>query len=500
MAGIVSCGRSSNEMFVKILIAGKLYRLDFYIFAREILGYSRLRADPHFDWCYELDHYRPKRSLWLEPRYTYKSTVFTKAYPMWRLFLDPNLRILIVNATAANAEAFLAEIVGKYLRNESLRKLYRHFNVLEPLDRRSAKKKSIVLTTRTENLAEPSIGTIGALGNLVSAHYDLIIVDDLCNTDDRESPAIREKKKRWYRDLASILAPDGELVVVGTHWHFDDVYAYIITELNPQLPRKYQYLVHRDSCYTEDGKPRYPHILSAERLEAYRIEKGTLLFACQYLNQPIPSEHQIFKLELMHKVPTSAIDLQRAEAFAFCDPSLGGTDYTAIVTVLVQDDRWTVFHCDLSHATHSNLIEKLIELHRLYHYKVVGIEANTLGKAKSDTELSNFEHVLRERQRAAGLTVPYKLVWHTAPKLARIESLEPFYTSGQLQFLESWNVEYPGLIEQLIHFPLAAYRRRDRADHGGYRGQESVQAGGDLSARTVGVAENAERASRFLCG
>jgi len=28
-------------------------------------------------------------------------------------------------------------------------------------------------------------------------------------------------------------------------------------------------------------------------------------------------------------------------------------------------------------------------------------------------------------------------------------------------------------------------RRRDRADHGVYRGQESVQAGGDLSARTV---------------
>jgi len=328
---------------------------------------------------------------------------------------------------------------------------------MKPLDPESAKTKSIVLNTRTKNLAEPSIGTIGALGNLVSAHYDLIIVDDLCNIDDRESPRIREKKKRWFQDLVSVLVPDGELVVVGTHWHFDDVYSFIINELNPQLPEKARYFIQRESCYTDDGSPRFPGILTQEFLETTRIEKGLLFFSCQYLNQPIPSERQIFKLELMHKVPPSAIDLQRAEAFAFCDPSLGVADYSAIVTVLVQDGRWTVFRCDLSSATQSKLIEKLIELHRFFTYKVLGIEANALGKAKADPELSNFELVLRERQSAAGVTVPYKLVWHTAPKLARIESIEPHYSNGQLQFLETWNREYPELIEQLIHFPLAAH-------------------------------------------
>jgi predicted phage terminase large subunit-like protein len=65
--------------------------------------------------------------------------------------------------------------------------------------------------------------------------------------------------------------------------------------------------------------------------------------------------------------------------------------------------------------------------------------------------------VLRERQSAAGVTVPSKLIWHTASKRARIESLEPYYSNGQLQFLDSWNQEYPELIEQLIHFPLAAH-------------------------------------------
>jgi predicted phage terminase large subunit-like protein len=159
----------------------------------------------------------------------------------------------------------------------------------------------------------------------------------------------------------------------------------------------------------------------------------------------------------MHKVPKTGINLQRAEAFAFCDPSLGVSDYSAIVTVLKHDHLWTVFHCDLSRLPHSKLIDKIVELHGLFNYKVIGIEANSLGKAKSDTELSNFEIVLRERQSAAGLTVPYKLVWNSAPKLARIESIEPHFTSGQLQFLETWNQDYPELIEQLIHFPLASH-------------------------------------------
>jgi len=159
----------------------------------------------------------------------------------------------------------------------------------------------------------------------------------------------------------------------------------------------------------------------------------------------------------MHTIPRSIIDLEGAEAFAFCDPSLGVRDLSAIVTVLKHDHGWIVYHCEMARLAQSKLIAQLIELHSRFNYKVVGIEANSLGKAKSDTEPCSFELVLRELQREAGVTVPYKLVWHTVPKAARIEGLEPYYTNGQLQFLESWNQEYPELIDQLIQFPLAAH-------------------------------------------
>ena len=433
------------------------HRLGFFSFAREVLGYELLEEDPHRQWCDELDQ-RHSRSLWLEPRHTYKSSVFTKSYPIWRLLENPNLRILLVNATAENAEAFLSEIVGHLLRNKRLLELHQAIYHTYPLDIHAAKTKSLILNTRTLNSSEPSIGTVGALGNLVSAHYDIIIVDDLCNIDDRESHSIRKKKKRWFKDLTSVLSPEGELILVGTHWHFDDVYSYIINELNPQLPDDAKYHIHRDSCYLDDGEtPRFPNILSAKKLDAFKIEKGTISFSCQYLNHPIPAEDQIFKLESMFKIAKSGINLEQAEAYGFCDLSLGVSDYCAIITLLKYNGSWIVFHADLSRSPQSKTIDKIIELHSFFNYKSFGIEANSLGKAKSDTNYCNFELVLRERQANANVTVPYKLVWHTAPKQARIQGIESYYTNGQLRFLDTWNQDYPKLIEQLNQFPLAAH-------------------------------------------
>jgi predicted phage terminase large subunit-like protein len=435
--------------------SGKTYSLNLFSFARKVLGYSLLEEHPHLQWSDELDKRYP-RSLWLEPRYTYKSTIFTKANPIWRLLEDPNLRILLVNATAENAEAFLSEIVGHLLRNKRLLELHYALYHTYPLDIRAAKTKSFVLNTRTRNFSEPSIGTVGALGNLVSAHYDLIIVDDLCNKDDRESHSIREKKKRWYKDLVSVLSPDGELVVVGTPWHFDDVYAWLTKELNPQLPDDFKYHIHRDSCYLDDEvTPRFPSILSAKKLATLKIEKGILEFSSQYLLKALPQEFQIFKLESMYTVPQSSIDLHKAEAFGFCDPTLGVSDYSAIITLLKYDNHWIVFHADISFLPHSKTIDKILALHALFNYKSFGIEANSIGKAKGDRDYCNFELVLRERQALKNVTLPYKLIWHTIPKATRIQSIEAYYSDGQLRFLDSWSQAYPLLIEQLIHYPLS---------------------------------------------
>ena len=106
---------------------------------------------------------------------------------------------------------------------------------------------------------------------MVSAHYSTIICDDLANDKDRESESIREKKKKWFQDIMSVLDPDGEIIVVGTRWHFNDLYHFIIEELNPKLKPEEQWFIKVESCYEEDGStPRFPSILPLEVLRSER--------------------------------------------------------------------------------------------------------------------------------------------------------------------------------------------------------------------------------------
>ncbi len=444
-------------MILKIKSPQGVFNLDFYTFAKKVLGYTLLEKEIHQPWCVELDARHP-RVLTLEPRHTFKTTVYMKAYPIWRLFENTNLRILLASAVSENVQNFLSEISGHYLRNDRLIQLYQAKYHKRPLSPLAEKKKKVTLATRTVNHAEPSIAVIGALGNIVSAHYDIIIVDDLCNEEDRESPTIREKKKRWFQDLFSVLSPHGEMILVGTRWHFDDVYGYIDKKLNPALPADFKFKTRIESCYLEDGiTPRFPKILSAPRLDALKIEKGPLLFACNYLNSPMSEEAQIFHLEDMITMSKKDVDLKKVKAIGFCDPSKGASDFSCIITLLLlPDNSWLVFSCYQALVPHSKLINQIVKNQAFHNYQLFGIEANEL-KAKGDSTISPFEHVLKEKQEEEKVIVPYKLFWHTTPKPARIKSIEPYYVNDQLKFLDTWNQDYPDLIAQLVQFPLAAH-------------------------------------------
>ena len=252
---------------------GKTKELNFFTFSKYVLGYSKF-TDVHRKWAEEAESSH-KRKLFLKPRGTFKSTLFTTSYILWRLVINPNERILICNATNDNAEAFLREITSHLIRNKRFIDIFGKL-----IDERASKVSSITLTNRTTHSKEPSISCIGVLGNLVSSHYSLIIADDLCNAADRESESIRAKKKAWYQDLLSILDPNGEIVVVGTPWHFSDLYSYIENDLNHKLKPEEQYLIIKEGCYHEDNiTPRFPDILPVDVLDRLKIEKGPLEFS-----------------------------------------------------------------------------------------------------------------------------------------------------------------------------------------------------------------------------
>lgn len=166
----------------------------------------------------------------------------------------------------------------------------------------------------------------------------------------------------------------------------------------------------------------------------------------------------IFLPEKAHYIDIKDIDLADCAAYGACDPSEGGSDFAAIVTVIVlPDNRLCVFDCDLGVDNQSKTIDKLIDFHKIYNYKKVWIEANSLGHAKSAIGMSLFEKELRKRMTEKGLNVPFEFLWTTKNKEDRIRSMEPYYSNGTLLFRSDWNQTYPDLINQLRATPNAAH-------------------------------------------
>lgn len=279
-----------------------------------------------------------------------------------------------------------------------------------------------------------------------------------CNTQDRESVTVREQKKRWYKDLISILEPDGLLMVIGTRWSDDEIYGEII-EQNPKIPEFMRYDIEIDSIIDATGKPKYPSIYNEQKIQALRIEKGAVEFSSQYLNQPLPSETQLFNIENMHYYTELKLPQERAQNpyFKDCrhviyvDPALGNeNDYCVIIIGAIKDHVLYVRDCWLSNTSPPNVsIEKMVYYYNFYNCEELGIETNGFQSLISQFLKDRNDKIKDMRKR-----MKIKEIKNQKRKRIRIESVEPFVTSGKVLFRDDWTEAYPELINQLVRYPV----------------------------------------------
>ena len=81
----------------------------FYIFCKFFVGLKDVNPTTHGDMISCLQEC-PSRALIVMPRGTFKSSIGSVAYPMWRLVKNPDLRILIDSEIYKNSTKFLREI------------------------------------------------------------------------------------------------------------------------------------------------------------------------------------------------------------------------------------------------------------------------------------------------------------------------------------------------------------------------------------------------------
>lgn len=168
-----------------------------------------------------------KRVLTLLPRSWGKSVIGSVAYPCWRLGVNRDLRIIIASNTITQAKWWLSEIENVMLRNEKYQEVFGYL-VPRPRTLRWTDVEKRVLG-RSHYAMHSSLLATGIGSALLGARADIIIVDDIVGEKEAVSPALRKQASDWlWTTLLNTLEPDGQVVVSGSRWSQDDIYAEIM--------------------------------------------------------------------------------------------------------------------------------------------------------------------------------------------------------------------------------------------------------------------------------
>ncbi len=152
--------------------------------------------------------------------------------------------------------------------------------------------------------------------------------------------------------------------------------------------------------------------------------------------------------------PRSAIALSDLTTFGFLDSSLGipTGDFAAIATV-GRDPHGYLYVLDvwMERAAPTRQIEKVFDLHELWHYRLFGFEANCFQSLLA-------QPIADERLRRRNTGRPWDLavveVTHRENKLRRIAALETLISNGWLLFSNTLSEDF---LRQCAQFPGGAH-------------------------------------------
>jgi len=338
-------------------------------------------------------------TLDLAPRGSGKSRIVTIGYSTQRALEDPNIRILIVSDTDDHAVRFLSTIKSALKYHPLIKQ---HFGDLAG-DRWT--DHQITLAGRTKILTEATITAHGAYsGAVTSGHYDLIICDDLINFENARTEGGRERMLEWFKNtLLPTLIPGGELHVIGTRYHFLDLYQTMIDELgyDCQIQQAIQrdaddhecsiwesYMPLHDRPYPVTGKV-------TEGLLTIKANLGDVIFNLQYQNDAeLMKKGSIFQYDWFrwYEMETradgelwivrddqQAFPVSQLAVYAGVDPSIGEgdqSDYFAVCIIGVNRISHEKYVLDIVKArlTYEGRSAMLGAKHNQWHERIMGIE------------------------------------------------------------------------------------------------------------------------------
>lgn len=150
-------------------------------------------------------------------------TFLTAAYIVWRLWREPELKIMVVSANerfAHKVATFIHTLIGA----EDVISMERV--PWAELEARQGQKNSTLEfdVGPAGPSKDPSVAAFGITGQMTGGRGDVMLFDDVEVPKNSETEAMRDKLRDRMGEAAAILKPGGETIILGTFQSMASVY------------------------------------------------------------------------------------------------------------------------------------------------------------------------------------------------------------------------------------------------------------------------------------
>lgn len=493
--------RAGDELMGERGLRKELAAFDLSYFGRAYLPHYFVRKSPHFHeeldgiWSQgvmkgksplkeakTISRMKGSRQVVAAPRGHAKSTNFTFKDSLHAVLYGYKHYILILSDSSEQAEGFLDDIKTELEDNANI---IMDFGSLKGC---KAWRSGVILTS-TDVKAE-AIGSGKKVRGRRHRNWrpDLIVLDDIENDENVNTPEQRKKLKSWF-DKAVSKAGDTytDIMYIGTILHYDSLLSNVL--VNPRYKaRKYRAVISEavntklweewESIYTnlfnenheKDAKVFYEaheeemllgvEVLWEEKLSYYdlmeiKVSEGEASFNSELQNDPVDPENATFNPEWFDYYEPELVDFSSPE-FIFIganDPSLGKnkkSDTSSIINLAQSTKTGYMYVVDASVEKRKPdvIIDDVFEMQRRLK--------RDYGKGfyKFGVEVVQFQYYFKEVMAAKsvqeGEYIPIEEIQSTVNKMLRIESLQPVIKNKYLKF----NRDHKTLLKQLQEYPM----------------------------------------------
>ncbi len=479
----------------------ELAAFDMSYFGRAYLPHYFIRKSPHFH--EELDgiwsrgvmkgrnplkeakvisRLKGSRQVIAAPRGHAKSTNFTFKDTLHAVLYRYKHYCIIISDSSEQAEGFLEDIKTELEENG---------DIIEDFGSLKGDKawRSGVILTKSDIKVE-AIGSGKKIRGRKHRNWrpDLIVLDDIENDENVNTPEQRRKLKSWFEKAVSKAGDTyTDIMYIGTVLHYDSLLNNVLQ--NPRYhAKKYRAVIswavnqglwdEWESIYTnlfnenheDDARAFYEanqeamlegvEVLWEDKLPYYdlieiKVTEGEASFNSELQNDPIDPDNATFNTEWFDYYEPELMDWKSPE-YIFIgtnDPSLGKnkrSDTSSITNLALSIKTGYMYVADSSIEKRKPdiIIQDVFEMSKRLK--------RDYGKGfyKFGVETVQFQYYFKEvmAQKSAeeGEYIPIEEIQSTVNKVLRIESLQPVIKNKYLKF----NREHKTLLKQLEEFPM----------------------------------------------